>query len=300
MKTHSNNKVFAGIDAGGTTFKCVLADENRNIIAQTNVSTTTPQHTLARCIEFFKSSQGADKIEALGIASFGPLDIDPNSKAYGTYLPGPKAGWAGVCLYSAFKDALGVPVVIDTDVNGALLAELAWGNAKGCTSAAYVTVGTGIGAGILCAGRLAGKPLHPEFGHIRVERHPDDLDFKGVCSVHGVCLEGLASGPSIHTRFGDPEKLANDHKVWDMLAFYLAQACLSLALSFRPQAIILGGGVMETKHLYPKIRKQYEAQINAYLGQSLNDIDTLIVPPKLGNDAGIWGGIYLAQNIDHH
>ncbi|MBL4853541.1 MAG: ROK family protein [Robiginitomaculum sp.] len=291
--------VYGGIDAGGTSFKCVLADESRNIIAQTDVPTTTPQYTLAQCIEFFKSAVTTSTIEALGIASFGPLDIDPNSGAYGTYLPGPKSGWAGVNLYSAFKDALGIPVAIDTDVNGALLAELAWGNAKGYTSAAYVTIGTGIGAGILCAGQLVGKPAHPEFGHIRVERHPDDLDFKGVCSVHGACLEGLASGPSLHARFGDPEKLARDHKAWDMLAFYLAQACVSLALSFRPQAIILGGGVLQTKHVLPKIKRQYANQINAYLGQTEDDIDRLIIPPKLGRNAGIWGGIYLAQNIGY-
>jgi len=297
MITHTK-KVFAGIDAGGTSFKCILADDNRNVIKQISVPTSVPQDTLEQCIEFFRSAGGEYKIIALGIASFGPLDIDPRSKNYGTYLPGPKSGWAGVNLHDIFKTALRIPVVIDTDVNGALLAECAWGHAKNHTTAAYITIGTGIGAGILCAGQLAAKPYHPEFGHIRVERHPADKDFKGVCNIHGACLEGLASGPSLRARFGDPQHLPKDHEAWDILAFYLAQACVSLVLSFRVQAIILGGGVMQTQHVLPKIKQHYFDQMNGYLGQSMDDIDKLILRPKLANQAGMWGGIYLAQSVE--
>jgi fructokinase len=213
-------------------------------------------------------------------------------------LPGPKFGWAGVNLYDAFTKALAVPVAIDTDVNGALLAAAQWGAAAGKISAAYVTIGTGIGAGILCGGSLAGKPHHPEFGHIRGERLRDDHDFSGVCSIHGACLEGLASGPSLHARFGDPEKLPQGHAAWDIIAFYLAQACISLSLSFRPEIIILGGGVMQSKFLLPKIKSQYRQQINGYLGQSDDDVSAFIVAPNLGAKAGLWGGAYLAINSE--
>jgi len=290
--------VYGGIDAGGTSFKCVVADEARTIKVEKTIPTTSPKETLGHCLEFFKTVIGSEHdLKALGIASFGPLDIDTKSAAYGTYLPGPKADWAGVDLFAAFKNVLGVPVIIDTDVNGALLAEMAWGNAKGCQSAAYITVGTGVGAGIMCAGQLMGKPSHPEFGHVRVQRHPADQGFQGVCTVHGDCLEGLACGPSLHARFGDPEKLPRTHEAWDINAFYLAQACVTLALSFRPQAIILGGGVMQSSHLFPKIRQHYSDFMNNYLGQDRADIDKLILPPGLANKAGLWGGIYLAQTL---
>ncbi|MEE9347152.1 MAG: ROK family protein [Robiginitomaculum sp.] len=145
-----------------------------------------------------------------------------------------------------------------------------------------------------CPEILLGKPSHPEFGHIRVERHPADINFDGVCAIHGACLEGLASGPSLHARFGDPEKLVPDHLAWDIIAFYLAQACISLSLSFRPEVIILGGGVMGSRFLLPKVRAQYLEQINNYLGQSAQDVDALIVAPGLGGKAGLWGGVYLA------
>ncbi len=292
----SKKPIYAAIDAGGTSLKCMLADKQGNIIAKTSVPTTSPNATLHKCVEFFQSFADLYNIKSLGIASFGPIDIDTNSNNYGMFLPGPKPDWDGVNLFEFFTSRLGVPVIIDTDVNGALLAEKKWGNAKNCSSAAYITIGTGIGAGILCGGKLAGKPFHPEFGHIRIERHKYDLDFVGVCNIHGDCLEGLACGPSIHARFGKAETLPDSHKVWDIISFYLAQACLSLSLSFRPQVIILGGGVMQSEHLLAKIHTQYEALINSYIGQSRQDIENFILLPKLGNNAGVWGGVYLAQS----
>ncbi|VAV91027.1 Fructokinase [hydrothermal vent metagenome] len=292
-------KIYGGIDAGGTTFKCLLACSCQKIIAEQAFPSTSPEETLANCIQFFADfkANGAG-IQSLGIASFGPLDVDVTSPDYGLILPGPKSKWANINLRKKFARALNVPVAIDTDVNAALLAERAWGNAKGRASAAYMTVGTGIGAGLMSNGVILGKPSHPEFGHIRVERHPKDVDFAGVCSIHGGCLEGLASGPALWARFGDPKDLPDEHIAWDILADYLAQACVALSLTLRCEVIILGGGVMKRQHLFAKIRTQYMRLINRYLGQTKTDVAQLIIPPGLGSRAGAWGGIWLAQNAE--
>jgi fructokinase len=237
------------------------------------------------------------KICAMGIASFGPIDVDVNSPTYGVVLDGPKLGWAGTDLKTFFETSLSIPVAIDTDVNGALLAEIQWGSARGVKSAAYITIGTGIGAGIYANSGLIGKPSHPEFGHIRLNRHDADRGFKGVCSFHGDCLEGLASATALTSRFGNPGELPNDHIGWDIESFYLAQACNTLALTFRPEKIILGGGLMLAPHLLGDVRAQYASLANRYLEETPNDIENLIVTPELGDDAGLYGGVYLAKEL---
>ncbi len=291
--------LIAGIDAGGTTFKCGLAGPDGTLVAETRIATTAPAPTLLACADFFISelaSRGA-VLGALGIAAFGPLDVDPASDTYGTILKTPKPGWSGTDLRRSFSAALKVPVALDTDVNAALAAEMKWGAAQGTSSAAYVTVGTGIGAGMFAAGQFIGKPRHPEFGHIRVKRHDKDTDFPGTCPLHGDCLEGLASAPAFTRRFGPPQDLAASHPGWDILAYYLAQASLNLSLSLRPERIILGGGLMLAPHLLAMIRDQYETLMNGYFGESASDIETLITRPSLGDQAGLMGGIYLAQQV---
>ena len=293
--------IFAAIDAGGTTFKCALiqlGDEHsgRKVLAGVRIPTTNPNETLSRCAAFFqeKAAQGLQG-RAIGIASFGPIDVDLQSPNYGMILDGPKLGWASTNLKTYFESALSVPVSIDTDVNGALLAEMEWGAAKGAKSAAYITIGTGIGAGILANGSLIGKPAHPEFGHIRLKRHNADLDFEGVCSIHGDCLEGLASATALTRRYGAPKSLSPEHIGWEVEAFYLAQACAILSLTLRPNKIILGGGLMLAPHLLAKVREQYANLINNYIGQSKADIEALIITAGLGDDAGLFGGAVLAM-----
>ena len=293
--------IFAAIDAGGTTFKCALIQighnqEDRRVLAGERIPTTNPNETLSRCAAFFQE-QAAQGIEAraMGIASFGPINVNLQSPNYGMILDGPKLGWAATNLKTYFEAALSVPVSIDTDVNGALLAEMEWGAAKGTKSAAYITIGTGIGAGLFANGDLIGKPAHPEFGHIRLKRHTADRNFKGVCSIHGDCLEGLASAAALTRRYGDPKALSQDHIGWDIEAFYLAQACNVLSLTLRPNKIILGGGLMLAPHLLGKVRKQYADLMNNYLGLSQADIESIIVTPALGDDAGIFGGAVLAK-----
>ena len=290
--------LLAAIDAGGTTFKCALIREGEGVIASVRVPTATPTETLWACSRFFQE-QAAKGLQAaaLGIASFGPIDVDVNSPTYGMILDGPKLGWASTNLKTYFESELSMPVAVDTDVNGALLAEMMWGAGQGARTAAYMTIGTGIGAGLFANGSLIGKPSHPEFGHIRLKRHRDDKDFMGVCSIHGDCLEGLASATALTKRFGNPLELPHDHIGWEIEAFYLAQACNVLALALRPEKIILGGGLMLAPHLLDSVKTEYATLINGYLDQSPEDIDKLIVTPGLGDDAGLYGGAYLARSL---
>jgi len=292
-------RLLGGIDAGGTTFKCGLASADGSLVATRRVKVTDPDATIAACADFFSAAlQERDAhLSALGIGSFGPVDVDPHSPFYGTILETPKPGWSDVGLRARFAEALGVPVTLDTDVNAALAGEIAIGAARGARSAAYVTIGTGIGAGLWDGERFLAKPLHPEFGHIRVERHVDDLAFKGVCRFHGACLEGLASATALGARFGDPAKLLPEHPAWEMEAFYLAQACVSLTLTARPERILLGGGVMLAEGLIPRIRKTYCELMNGYVGMTAELAGELIQRPALGDDAGLLGAITLARQL---
>ncbi len=293
---NSEMPVLAAIDAGGTTFKCALIQEGRGIIAGVRIPTTQPEPTLKACAHFFKEQKTKGLIaSSMGIASFGPIDVDPSSSNYGMILDGPKLGWAATNLRDYFEQELSIPVAVDTDVNGALLAEMEWGAAKGVNAAAYVTIGTGIGAGLFANGSLIGKPNHPEFGHIRVQRHYADIAFSGGCSIHGDCLEGLASAAALTRRFGNPVNLPVGHIGWDIEAYYLAQACNVLSLMLRPDKIVLGGGLMLAPHLIGNVRHQYAQLMNNYLGQSKDEIDNLIVTPELGDDAGLLGGACLAK-----
>lgn len=295
--TEPPTALIGGIDAGGTTFKCGLADAEGRLLASHRVPVTAPDATIGGCVDFFRwelNERGA-RLGGLGIGSFGPIDVNPASPDYGTLFATPKPGWAGTRLSARFFAALGVPVVLDTDVNAALAAERERGAARGAACAAYVTVGTGIGASIWGQGGFLAKPAHPEFGHIRVERHPDDHAFSGVCPFHGGCLEGLASAPALAARFDPPEALPADHPGWEVEAFYLAQACAALTLTARPERILLGGGVMLAEGLMPSVRRAYARLMNGYLGLEEGDIENLIQRPALGDDAGLFGALTLAR-----
>ncbi|QYI99742.1 ROK family protein [Thalassovita mediterranea] len=289
----SDNALHGGIDAGGTTFKCGLADASGALVATHRVPVTTPQETLATAAGWFIEQTGPGSLKSFGIASFGPIDVDPSSASYGTITGSAKPGWSGTNLRVHFAETLGLPVTLDTDVNGALLAEMSHGAARGCASAAYVTVGTGIGAGLYANGDFLGRPSHPEFGHIALRRRPGDEDFESVCPFHGDCLEGLASVRAIRARAGAPEDLPADHPVWDIVADYLAQAARALTLTFRPERIILGGGLMLTPHLIFRIRKSFDQQMGGYLEHAPSS--ELISTPGLGDNAGLIGAILLGQ-----
>lgn len=287
--------VVAAIDAGGTNFKCAIVATDGTILRAWSVPTSSPDETLTACAESFKAMTKALNVDprALGIACFGPVDINPDSALYGTIIGTAKAGWDGTAIGPRLSAALALPFHLDTDVNAALAAEAQWGAARGMDSAAYLTIGTGIGVGLLLNGAFVGRPTHPEFGHIRVQRHPEDHSFPGVCALHSDCLEGLASARAMEARWGDPAALSEQHIGWEIEADYLAQACLNLFLMTRLQCIVLGGGLMNASHLLDRVRQRFDALIGGYLPVSGPE---LICAPGLGAHAGVLGGAVLALN----
>lgn len=284
--------LLGGMEGGGTKFVCAVGTGPDDVRAETRFATTTPAATLAQALEFFR----AHPIGALGVACFGPLDPDPRSPTYGHILPTPKPGWSHANVVGPLRAALGVPVAFDTDVNGAALAEWRWGAAQGCDPALYLTIGTGIGGGALVNGQLLHGLLHPEMGHLRLPRDPARDPFPGVCPFHGDCFEGLASGPALEQRWGQPAAtLPPDHPAWDLQAHYLALAVVNYVLTLAPQKIILGGGVMHTTHLWPRLRAAVRTLLNGYLPAGRFDPDAALVPPALGDRAGVLGALALAE-----
>ncbi len=285
--------LYGAIEAGGTKMVCALGDENGKILDQISIPTVTPEETMPPIVEYFT---GKD-IAALGIACFGPVDPDPASPTYGRILNTPKIPWRNYDIVGAMKEALGVPVGFDTDVNGSLLGEVTWGAARGLTDVVYITIGTGVGAGILSGGRLVHGMLHPEAGHVRVIPAPGD-NYKGRCPTHGNCLEGMAAGPAIEERWGAKAKELKDRpEVWDIEACYIAQAIRNMIMILSPQRFILGGGVMHQEHLFPIIRKKVLEEVNGYIDtKELRDIDSYIVPAGCRDDQGIMGCIKLAMD----
>lgn len=291
-----NEPIYAGIDAGGTEFKCLVARGPEQVLSHTKVPVTYPGATLDACRDFFLGAQAEHgPFAALGIASFGPVDLRRDSPTYGYITSTPKPNWTDTDLAGYFQRALELPIRFDTDVNGALLAERRWGAAQGMNNAIYVTVGTGIGAGVMVDGRLVHGAMHPEAGHMLVPRHPSD-PFSGACPYHGACLEGLAAGPALQQRWQQsPQSMPDHHPAWELQAHYLAIMCVNLALVYSPQRIVLGGGVMERKTLLPMVRRAYLAKINGYLGDQHAEMESFITGPGLGSMAGALGAIALAQ-----
>lgn len=283
--------LIGGIEAGGTKMVCAVGDENGVIQDRVSFPTRQPEETFADMVAYYK---GKD-VKALGIGCFGPVDLDRKSKTYGYITKTPKAGWSNCNIVGAFEDALGVPVGFDTDVNGAVLGEVTWGAAKGLDSAIYITIGTGVGVGVYVNGGLLHGLVHPEGGHILLMKHPKDT-YEGKCPFHKTCMEGLAAGPSIEARWGKKAaELADRDEVWEMEAYYIAQAITDYILSYSPQKIILWGGVMHQEKLFGMVRKEVLNLLNGYVAHEMitEHIDQYIVPPALGEDPGIMGAIKL-------
>lgn len=292
-------ELFGGIEGGGTKFVCAVGTGPDNIVDEIRFPTTTPAETIDTALGFFRGAvaKGAT-LRAVGIASFGPVDPNPASPTFGYVTSTPKPGWANTDFAGPVRAALGVPVGFDTDVNGAALGEGTWGAAQGLDTFVYLTVGTGIGGGAMVEGRMLHGVMHTEMGHIRIPHDFDADPFPGNCPYHGDCFEGLATGPSIEARWGHrAETLPPDHPAWALEAHYLGLACANFVLTNCPQRIILGGGVMQQAHLFPMIRREVQASLNGYvrIPEILRAIDSYIVPPGLGNRAGVLGAIALAM-----
>lgn len=288
--------LYAGIEAGGTKFVCAVGRDPADLLAETRFPTTTPAQNLQQCLDFFSQQP---PVAALGIGTFGPADPNPNSPTFGYITTTPKPHWANVDMAGSLGRALGVPVRFDTDVNVAAFGEWKWGAAQGLDSFIYLTIGTGIGGGGVINGRMMHGLIHPEMGHIRLQRPIEELaNFAGICPYHGDCLEGIASGPAIAARWGQSaDRLPPTHPAWALEAHYLALALSTFICTLSPQKIILGGGVMGQSHLFPLIRQKVQMLLNGYVQSSaiLQGIDEYIVPPQLGGRAGILGAIALAQ-----
>ncbi|MCB1089509.1 MAG: ROK family protein, partial [Verrucomicrobiae bacterium] len=267
------------------------------IVERARMDTRTPAETFPEMAAFFASHA---PLAGIGIASFGPIDIDPASPSYGTFTTTPKPGWSGARFHDALA-GLGTPILVDTDVNGAALGELEWGAARGLSSVVYLTVGTGIGGGIVADGNPIHGVLHPEVGHMRLPRTEEDrAAFAGGCPFHGDCLEGLASGPAIQKRWGLPaEELPDDHEAWEHVTDAMAWACVNLACVVSPQRIIIGGGVYQRETLFPRLRAQVAARLNGYIDvpEIIEGMDGYIVPPGLGQDAGLFGAMALGRRV---
>ena len=283
---------IGALEAGGTKMVCAIGNEKGEIFEKISIPTKTPETTMPEMIQWFK----AKKIEALGIGCFGPIDPDKDSPTYGYITSTPKLAWKDYNIVGAFEEQLCCPVGFDTDVNGSALGEVTFGQAKGKKNIVYLTVGTGIGAGVYAEGKLLHGMLHPEAGHILMRRREDD-HYEGKCPYHKTCLEGLAAGPAIEERWGKKGiELQDRDEVWDLEAYYLAQALTDYILILAPQLIILGGGVMHQEQLFTRIRAYVKDMLNGYIKtKELEDIDHYIVPASLHDDQGIMGALELGR-----
>ncbi|XEC95946.1 ROK family protein [Paenibacillus tarimensis] len=282
---------IGAIEAGGTKFICGIGNEEGRIEESVSIPTEFPEVTLEKVKAFFRDKQ----VEAIGIGTFGPIDIDPASPTYGYVTTTPKPGWTGYDFLGSLKREFDVPFGWDTDVNAAAYGEAKWGAAQGLDNCVYYTIGTGVGMGVYTEGKLVHGLVHPEGGHVLVKRHPKD-SYQGKCPYHGDCLEGMAAGPAIEERWSiKGSEIPVDHPAWELEAYYIGQAVTNTILMLSPKKVILGGGVMHQKQLFPMIHAEVLKNLNGYVSseQLLSGIKNYIVPPGLGDQAGLCGSLAL-------
>ena len=284
--------ILGALEAGGTKMVCAVGDEKGNILDCVSIPTEKPSKTLERIGDYF-----ADKnIEALGIGCFGPLDLNMDSPTYGFITSTPKPFWGNVDVVGYFKKRLLIPIGFDTDVNASCIGESVYGSSKGLSDIIYITIGTGIGIGVISNGNLLHGAMHPEGGHIFINRDARD-GFMGVCPYHKNCFEGLSSGIAVGKRFDVAAKdMSDDDPFWDIEANYIAQALINYTMVLSPQRIILGGGVMHNVSLLDKVKAEFVLLNNGYILNSfVNDIDNYIILQSLEDKQGILGALALAH-----
>lgn len=290
-----SERLVGAIEGGGTKFR-VAVGASPDLVADATVPTTDPESTIGACIEFLREH---GTLAAVGIAMFGPLDLDPGSHTYGSTVNTPKPGWSNIAVKDMVESALGVPVTVDVDVAGAALGELRWGAGRGLETFVFLTIGTGIGGGLVTGGNIHRGLSHPEMGHVVVAREPDD-DFAGICPFHQDCFEGMAAGPAISARWGAAStELVEREEVWDLEARYIAQALRTIGYVVSPQRFIVGGGVLRKQGLLEQVRTKLVSRIAGYGSSDVvrsNDLTDYVVAPELGQDAGLIGAIALAQD----
>ena len=291
-------KLYGAIEAGGTKFVCAVGSGPQDIVDEIRFPTTTPVETVQQVCDFF--TPHISQLHAIGLGSFGPVDVDSASPTYGYITSTPKPHWGNTNILGMLRGKLNLPLAIDMDVAVAGLGEAKWGASQGRNHSLYLTIGTGIGGGFI----IDGKPLRGlaslEMGHIRIPHNLELDPFRGICPYHGDCFEGLACGPAIQARFGQKgETIPDNDPFWDVEATYIANALVNYILTLTPEIIIIGGGVMQKDFMFPQVRNRVQELLNSYLVNDmlLKNIDTYIVPPLLGNRSGVLGGIALAMQM---
>ena len=292
------NRLFGGIEAGGTKFICMVGSSPDRVVSDARIQTTQPKETIQKDVDFFAPYNQNGRLAAVGIASFGPVDLNPDSETYGYITTTPKSGWAHVDLLGEIRRGLNIPVTFDTDVNAAAIGEQYWSPVnRSLDPFLYMTVGTGIGVGVIINGAPLHGLVHAEAGHFALPHDRERDPFTGVCPYHGDCLEGLASGLSMNKRWGQaPELLPDDHPGWDLEAEYIALALVNLIYAYSPQRIVLGGGVSQHPGLHQLTRSKVQQLINGYVHSPmiLDSINEYILPPTLGTRSGVLGAIAMA------
>ena len=286
--------LYGAVETGGTKIICGVMGETGEMLDILRFPTDTPEYSVEKIAGFFDNHN----ICAVGIGSFGPVDVNEASETYGNILDTPKLQWRNYPFLQRLKSKMKIPMVIDTDVNCACIGEAEYGAGKGLDNVIYITVGTGIGVGVVVNGRSLKGMLHPEGGHILLRRNPNDI-YEGKCPYHKDCFEGLASGPALAGRVGRPAfELDEDDPVWDIEADYIAQAVSNYILTYSPEKIIIGGGVLEQEHLFPVIRNKVKEYLNGYIRTpQLGNIEDYIVPAKLKGNQGLYGAYFLARTL---
>jgi fructokinase len=289
--------IFGAIEAGGTKFVCGVGNARDGSLRTASIPTRDPDTTFADVCDFFREAVGLGPLSGIGLASFGPIGVNPAAPDYGHILATTKPGWEGTDMIGRLRDALNLPIALDTDVNAAALAEAACG-AEPVRHLAYVTVGTGIGVGLVVDGRSVNGMAHPEIGHILVRRHPAHGDFPGICRFHGDCLEGMAAGPALEAAWpGHNQHFPEDHPFWAVESDYIAQLCMNLILTTAPERIVLGGGVMKQERLFPLIQARTLELLGGY-AHGVTDMAAMrrmIVAPSCSEPSGLIGAYLLAE-----
>ncbi len=288
--------MFGGIEAGGTKTICAVGNGPDEIEAWERFDTGDPEVTLGQCLSLLKCY--ASSLQAIGIATFGPVDLEPKSPTFGYVTNTPKLAWQHIDFMGTFRRELGLPVGMDTDVNGAALGEHVWGAAQGLDTFVYLTIGTGIGGGGMVNGAPMHGLLHPEMGHVFVPHDWEEDPYEGWCMFHGDCWEGLAAGPALEGRWKTKgEALPVDHPAWKLEAKYIAAGIINVVYTISPQLVILGGGVMQNEFLYDLVRSEFRRQMNGYLQvpRLLHELENFVVPPALEDKSGVLGAFALAK-----
>lgn len=284
--------LLGSIEAGGTKINCAIGHDDGTIVKQIQLATTSPAENVEQIVAFFQENQ----VEAIGIGCFGPVNVDKNSPDYGSLLDTPKREWCYYPFLNTLKSRLQVPITLHSDVTVSALGETILGGGKDDDLVLYVTIGTGIGGGIIINNQLQDSPRHPEMGHVTIQRVDGD-HIESVCPFHENCFEGLASGPAIEKRWGKKGiELEASHPAWEMEADYIAQGLLQMIVVLAPDRVIIGGGVMKKDQLLDKVQKKVKVKLNGYeYYNRLKNMNQLIITPTLGDDAGLIGGLLLAK-----